>query len=406
VNKKLNKRRIFSVITALILILAAPAAAFATDISVTADSNAVKAGDTVTVSVTVSAEHIAAASGVFTYDPALLSYISSNGGASDGYINMISSAKGGASSLTAVIKFKAISEGEAEIYVTMESVLAYDEKQLENAEAGVSVKVESTEIDNAGTTGGATDAPVDISLTGVAAENVMGAEGEMYVWRSLTSLTLPSGFYDRQITYKGEYVGGAEIPDREDLALLYLSDKAGKNAGYYIYDEKNNMLFPYLTVVSVYADFTLIWPGDSVAAPEGFKPATLKWKEKDVPAWTEDGDDSVYLIYARDSAGETGFYLYNTDDKSVQRYKAHSEAKPIPATEPTAQPAPTQGAEEPESGITLEPLVMIAFAAGLAVLAAAAALFAVMYFKARGKQKPAAAVSPGETVIHVKDADI
>ncbi len=402
----MKMKRICSLITALLIIVAFPAVAFATDISVTADSNAVKAGDTVTVTVIVSAEHIAAASGVFTYDPALLSYISSNGGASDGYINMISSAKGGASSLTAVMKFKALSGGEAEIYVTMESVLSYDEKQLENAEAGVSVKVESSGSNNTGATGGKTETAVDVSLTGVAAGNVMGSEGEMYVWRSLTSLTLPSGFYDRQITYKGEYVGGAAIPDKEDLVLLYLSDKAGKNAGYYVYDEKNNMLFPYLTVASVYADFTLIWPGEGVAAPEGFKPAALNWKERDVPAWTEDGDESVYLIYARDSAGETGFYLYNKDDKSVQRYKGSSDAKPAPAAEQTAQPAPTQAAVQPVSGITLEPAMLIAIAAGFAVLAAAAAFFAVLYFKSRGKQKPEPAVSPGETIIRVKDADI
>ena len=112
-DRKHPKLKKLSVILALALVLAVPGVAFATDMSVTADPTSVKAGDTVTVTVTVSGAHIAVAEGVFTYDPAVLSYVSSSGGASDGYINMVSAQQGGASSLTAVIRFAAIGGGRS-----------------------------------------------------------------------------------------------------------------------------------------------------------------------------------------------------------------------------------------------------------------------------------------------------
>ena len=129
-SSKHRTKRTIALISALAILLVFPATAFATDISVTADSTSIKTGDNVTVTVTVSGGNIAAADGVFTYDPALLSYIGSDGGASDGYINMVSLQAGGSSSLTAVIRFVAIGAGNAEVYVTMDTVLSYDVQPL------------------------------------------------------------------------------------------------------------------------------------------------------------------------------------------------------------------------------------------------------------------------------------
>lgn len=388
-NKKLGKRMI-ALVAALVVMLAFPAAAFATNISVTADSTSVKTGDTVTVTVTVSGEHIAAADGVFTYDPALLSYIGSDGGASDGVINMVSLQKGGTSSLTAVIRFAATGAGDAEVRVTIQHALNYNEQPLGTAEAGVSVAIAS-----AGTepTPGESAPQIDLSLTGVPAENVTGAAEPMYIWRTLTSLTLPSGFADRQVTYHGEYVGGAAIPDTEDLLLLYLSGKTGDNAGFYIYDVQKDAFFPYLTIQSVSKNFTLIWPDDTVQVPEGYEEATLLWKEKEVPAWIAKGSDgSVYLVYARNSAGERGLFLYNVEDESVQRYIAPSGTAPEPTTAPSAQPStkPSSGPDSPYDVIPVNAAVLYAACGGGALLAAAAVVFIVLYLKASRGQRNAA----------------
>lgn len=131
----------FAFIIALACLLAFPAVAFAADLSVNADSTEVKVGDNVTLTVVVSGKNIAEANGSFTYDPAVLTYVSSNGGASDGYINLITMQKGGSSSLTAVIKFVASGEGNAKVKVTLDSVLDYGGQALEKNEASVKITV-------------------------------------------------------------------------------------------------------------------------------------------------------------------------------------------------------------------------------------------------------------------------
>lgn len=407
---KRTTRRILTYVLALALLAVFPAVAYATGISVSADSTSVKVGDTVTVTVTVTAPHIAVADGVFTYDPALLSYVSSNGGASDGYINLVSLQEGGSSSMTALIKFVAIGNGEAIIDVSMESVLNYDEDTLEDAQAGVSITVAPLGTGSTGETGGQTAPVVDMSITGIAANNVLGASEQMYVWPSLRTVSLPSGFTDRQVTYNNEYVGGAAIPDNEDLILLYLSNQNGENAGYYIYDAQNDVLFPYLTVTSISAKFTLIWPSEGADVPSGFVQATLVINELEMLAWTRPGDETVYLVYARSGSGEVGFYLYNTLDRSLQRYSALYDAGPMPvATPQTTEPAaPTATPviapieqEQAKDGVTIDPTILIIIIAAGCLFAAAAVVFALLYIRseARQKKKP-------RKGIHIKQADL
>ena len=405
-NNKNRFRKALSIALAVVCLLIFPAAALAADISVTADSTSVKAGDTVTVTVAVSGSHIAVADGVFTYDPAILSYISSNGGASDGYINMVSMQSGGGSSLTAIIKFAAIGAGEAVIDVSMENVLDYDGNSLGDAKAGVSITVASSGTDNGTDPGGATPTPVDISLTGVAAENVLGTDAQMYIWRSLRNISLPNGFTDRQVSYKGEYVGGAAIPDNEDIILLYLSEASGENAGYYIYNEQKNLMFPYLTLTSISAYFTFIWPDEQTAVPEGFIETMLELDDKNVPAWTAQGlGEDVFLVYVRSASGEIGFYLYNVTDRSLQRYKTVSLTEPSQTPQSTTAPAQTPAAAqqseeepEPQAGISVLTLVL---AAVCLLLAAATVVFVMLYSKSAAKLK-----KQEKKGLRVKDADI
>jgi hypothetical protein len=398
-NRTRRARRIFAFAFTLILALAVPSVAFATDINVTADSTSVKAGDTVTLTVIVSAENIAVASGMFTYDPSLLTYVSSDGGASDGYINIVSAQKGGASSLSAVIKFVAKSAGDAVVSVSMDNVLSYDEQKQGNAEAGVSIAIAASDAPQPTEGDGESIPAVNLAQTGVAAENVTGAAAQMYVWRDLSSLTLPSGFADRQVTYAGEYVGGAGIPDRDDMILLYLSEAAGENAGYYMYNEQKNKLDPYITISSVLKNYTIIWPDESVAAPAGFDAATLEWDEKQLPAWKAPGtDESVYLVYARNSKGETGFYLFNTDDESVQRYAVLPEpgaAVTAKTTEaPTAEPAANEpGEEKEEPGITVDFVLFVAICAFGGLMFVGVAVIVVLYIKKGSRVKPRYALS-------------
>jgi hypothetical protein len=354
-------------VSALVLLwaIAVPKLAFAADLSVKADTS-VKTGDTVTLTVVVSDKSVAVAQGAFTYDPKLLKYVSSDGGASDGTINLVSAQSGGASSLTAVIKFKATAAGNAKINVSMQSLLDYNGKTLEKpADAGVSVKVTAAAANTEKTNTPKESKPAaDYSKTGIAAKNIKGTDTQMYIWRSIDSLTLPSGYYDKQVAYGGETIGGATTPDNEGFTLLYLSEKTGKNAGFYIYIQEKDYLYPYVSLASVQANFTILWPDDSIKAPQGFEKATLQYKERDMPAWTAKESGGVYLVYARNASGDTGFFLYNSKDKSVQRYETFAST----GSKTVEESASNSGdGQKNDSGITIDPMVFFAICiAGLA----------------------------------------
>ncbi len=382
----MNRKNVFAFILAFLMVTAAPAVAFATDVSVTADSTEVKAGDTVTVTVIVTADDLGVVSGSFTYDPALLAYDSSDGGASDGYINIVSAQNGGSSSLSAVIKFTAKAKGTAIVNVSIDSILSYDEQLLDKGAGEVSITIAAADAPPQ-ISGEESESPVDLSQTGVAAQDVTGAKAQMYVWRDLSSLTLPSGFADKQVTYAGEQVGAAAIPDSDDMILLYLSEKAGENAGYYIYNEQSSTLNPYITITSKAASFSIIWPDETVTAPEGFEETTLEWDDQSLPAWkAQESGDIVYLVYARNSKGEKGFYLFNAEDESVQRYAAVPNQAAAPpkasATAPAEKTAVDQtGQMNNPSGITIDQTLFIGLCIAVSLIIAAAAVFAALYMR-------------------------
>lgn len=325
----------------LLLALLPAAAAAAISLSAEADKASVQAGDTVEVVITVSGKGISIAEGVFTYDPAVLTYLESEGGASDGFLNLISAQKGGAGTLVARIRFTAAAAGDAKVEATIEKVLGYDGTEQEGAKASVSVTVAAPAPTPAPT-------PLDYAAQGVAAQNVKDAPESMYIWRSLENVTVPSRYSLTTLTYHGEEVAAAKVEDSDAPTLLYLSNAAGDTGGYYIYDEAADTLYPYRTVSSVSKSYILLEPDGSVALPEGFAETTLAIDEKEYPAWkSQDAQGEIYLLYARNPDGEVGYFLYNAADESMQRY-AVMPARPAQPVLPENAPDPAAATPAPE----------------------------------------------------------
>lgn len=307
---------IFIVIIAILL----PVSAFASDIAIETDISRIAIGDTIVVTVTVRGESISIAKGFFDYEHTVLSYVKSTGGASDGNLNMVSLEKGGTATLTAVIEFEAIKEGTGDIEVSIDNIIDYSGSQLDACKGSINIEVfsyetEQEKIDNT------EDALAEFELDGIIASNILGTDTQMYVWRSVKNLTLPSGFTDTQVIYNNEEISGAIDFKSTPTILLYLSDISGGNAAYYVFDEKNNSLQPYITVKSVSQTFAFLWPNESVTLPDGYVETTLIYNETEIPAWTDaEADGTVYLVYVKNESGENAIYQYVPSDKSMQRY--------------------------------------------------------------------------------------
>lgn len=340
-------KRVFAV-TAAVMLALLPAAAFAAvEASAAADKTAVQAGDIVEVTITVAGKELAAAEGTYSYDPALLTYTESEGGASDGFISMVSAQKDGSDSLTARIKFTAAGAGNAEVTFDITKVLDYDGDEAGTAKGSVAIIVQAVPASTE-----PTPAPINYAAEGVAAVNLT-SDQPMYIWRTLENVTVPSKYTETTLDYHGETVAAAIVEDSDAPTLLYLSNAAGDVGGYYIYDADKDTLYPYQTVNSVSKSYILLQPDGSVALPAGFSETSITIDEKPVTAWvSQDAQGDIYLLYGRNPDGEVGYYLYNPQDESLQRY-AVMPARPtqpvLPEAEETA-PVEEPPAEESVTG--------------------------------------------------------
>lgn len=322
---------------AALLLLSLPAAAFAdAALSIKADKESIQHGDTVEVTITVSGSAMAIAEGSFTYDPAILKYEESEGGASDGFLNLVSAEQGGAGTLVARIRFSAVGAGDVELNAAIDKIITYDGKEQAGGAASVKITV-------AAPAPTPTPTPIDYAKEGVEAQNVQGASEGMYIWRTLENVTIPSRYTESTLDYHGETVAAATVEDSDAPVLLYLSNATGDVGGYYIYD--SDTLYPYRTLNSISKAYILLEPDGSVALPEGFTETTLTVGEAEYKAWkATDAQGDIYLLYARNPDGEVGYYVYNPLDESFQRY-AVMPARPM---EPTLPPENVQATPAPE----------------------------------------------------------
>lgn len=373
------KRKLYtgliSVAAALALLLASSFAL--AEATAAAENASVVAGDTVYVTYTVTGAGLSVASGSFTYDPALLAFDAENSsyGVTDGLFTLYSAAKGGAQSLSLRAAFTASAAGEAKIDFKTESLVDYNGKTVTQGDVSVTVSI-------AAAPPSPTEPGVDYAdpaLT-VKALNVSGASGDMYIWRNLDEVTVPSRYAATELAYHGENVAALEVKDSNAPVLLYLTDAMGENGGYYIYNAEKDSLYPYRTVASVSKSYILLEPDASVEVPEGFAETTITLGDNEVKAWSmKDAQGDVYLLYARSPAGDIGFYYYDPADESMQRC-AVVRARPVePTPSATAQPTASQApATQTPDAPPAEPTHTISPALFYAV-SGAAALFLILF---------------------------
>ena len=388
-----EKKKVALLLAVLLALL--PQAAFAAvNFAAEAEQPSVQAGDTVEITLTVSGKDMAAAEGYFTYDAAVLTYMESEGGASDGFLNLVSAEKGGSDTLSARVRFTAMAAGSANIVFTLEKVLGYDGKEQGGGEASVSIAV-------AAAAPVPTPTPLNYATEGVLAQNVEGAAESLYIWRSLENVTLPSGYTETTLEYHEETVAAATVVDSDAPTLLYLSNAVGDTGNFYIYNAQADTVYLFQTVSSVSKSYIILAPDGSVALPEGFTETTLIIGETEYTAWmSQDAQDEIYLLYARNSNGEVGYFVYNAQDASLQRY-AVMPARPVeptlpPVATPTPAPVETTPAPELPEGITLSNPVFYAVCGGGALLILIVAWLVVSHSMETARRKRRAAERKAE----------
>lgn len=162
-----------------------------------------------------------------------------------------------------------------------------------------------------------TPEPVSVKLSDGTEMNVAEFEDSL----------IPPGFERKEITVNETAVSAISCLEEEGIIALYLvpSDtQSGISSGFYYYDIDGNVTIPVYLIESKAVNITVLNIGDDTEAPDGYKKELVTIGENIFYAFIpEDKDVSSadnYIVYAVNSSGKAGLYVYDTEEATLQRY--------------------------------------------------------------------------------------
>lgn len=152
-------------------------------------------------------------------------------------------------------------------------------------------------------------------------------DGENYtiVRKSGQVENIPVGFVETKITIEDQEVAAYES-EATGLTLVALKDEEG-DVKLFIYDTKTKE-FTKFSEANGNGLYLLILDANDDDIPYGFKKTTIKLGQDSVNAYKYvlDDDKDYYLVYAQNlQTGDKGFYIYDSEDGTFQRYYENLE---------------------------------------------------------------------------------
>lgn len=383
-NKKLGIV-LKSIAAAVSIVLLFSVNVFAGTVSATGDKQSAAVGDTYTVNIVIDgAEGAAVAPDVSVhYDVNRLEFVSCTGeygGGGGGLVTINSS--------NADLTFNILSGGQADVDV----FATFDgDSEPQIVTATVMVDGEDTAKINE-------NAREDTG-TGIEAGTVATADGK-YVSSVFADEFMPVGFSKTTVTYEEQMVEAAQF-DMGGIVLLYVTDADGNNGNFDMYDQTTGELSDFLQISGIENRFIIaLKAGPEVSVPDGFTKATLNWNSQTLEAYAYTGDageaafgetvsggvapvdiNDFFLIYAISSEGNKGWYMYDQNEGTYQRYvqNLHAGGKDniSGSGENLISKITSPGADSEEGGVNVMLIIVIACAVLLVALIVTVIIMAV-----------------------------
>lgn len=386
-NKKLGIV-LKSIAAAVSIVLLFSVNVFAGTVTATGDKETAAVGDTYTVNIVIDgAEGAAVAPDVSVhYDVNRLEFVSCTGeygGGGGGLVTINSS--------NADLTFNILSGGQADVDV----FATFDgDSEPQIVTATVMVDGEDTAKINE-------NAREDTG-TGIEAGTVATADGK-YVSSVFADEFMPVGFSKTTVTYEEQMVEAAQF-DMGGIVLLYVTDADGNNGNFDMYDQTTGELSDFLQISGIENRFIIaLKAGPDVSVPDGFTKATLNWNSQTLEAYAYTGDagdatsggsdgavsggvapvdiNDFFLIYAISSEGNKGWYMYDQNEGTYQRYvqNLHAGGKDniSGSGENLISKITSPGADSEEGGVNVMLIIVIACAVLLVALIVTVIIMAV-----------------------------
>ncbi len=383
-NKKLGIV-LKSMAVAVSVMLLLSVSVFAGTVTATGDKETAAVGDTYTVNIVIDgAEGAAVAPDVSVhYDVNRLEFVSCTGeygGGGGGLVTINSS--------NADLTFNILSGGQADVDV----FATFDgDSEPQIVTATVMVDGEDTAKINE-------NAREDTG-TGIEAGTVATADGK-YVSSVFADEFMPVGFSKTTVTYEEQMVEAAQF-DMGGIVLLYVTDADGNNGNFDMYDQTTGELSDFLQISGIENRFIIaLKAGPDVSVPDGFTKATLNWNSQTLEAYAYTGDageaasgeavsggvapvdiNDFFLIYAISSEGNKGWYMYDQNEGTYQRYvqnlHAGGKGNISGSGENLISKITSPGADSEEGGVNVMLIIVIACAVLLVALIVTVIIMAV-----------------------------
>lgn len=393
-NKKLGIV-LKSIAAAVSIVLLFSVNVFAGTVTATGDKETAAVGDTYTVNIVIDgAEGAAVAPDVSVhYDVNRLEFVSCTGeygGGGGGLVTINSS--------NADLTFNILSGGQADVDV----FATFDgDSEPQIVTATVMVDGEDTAKINE-------NAREDTG-TGIEAGTVATADGK-YVSSVFADEFMPVGFSKTTVTYEEQMVEAAQF-DMGGIVLLYVTDADGNNGNFDMYDQTTGELSDFLQISGIENRFIIaLKAGPDVSVPDGFTKATLNWNSQTLEAYAYTGEageaasggsdgaasgsdgavaggaapvdiNDFFLIYAISSEGNKGWYMYDQNEGTYQRYvqnlHAGSKGNISGSGENLISKITSPGADSEEGGVNVMLIIVIACAVLLVALIVTVIIMAV-----------------------------
>ena len=224
------------------------------------------------------------------------------------------------------LRFRAIGTGQASFTVTDTEINDYNTgENLGNLYKSKTIPIsDNTATPVVPTPTPSSGEPIPVSINGKT----------LYVLRDLQDAALPEGYDCVSISYHGADIHAAYHPS--GLLLLLVMDANG-NEEFYIFDDDLDVLYPYVTIAAG-GDHTILPLGDVNAT--GYAPASVTIGNQTVSALAAESNAGLYLVYAMNSQGTSGYYFYDATEDTMQRAWVLSTGAP--------EADPADAAEEPQ----------------------------------------------------------
>jgi hypothetical protein len=157
---------------------------------------------------------------------------------------------------------------------------------------------------------------------------------------------IPEDFVEETIALEG-----VEYPclsfSNGDLTLLYLVEKDADQGQLYLYDSMRDTVYPFIQLKSEFGYVIVLLPGEQLI-PENFSEHSLSIEGKGVATAYQIAmqQSDFVMLYCMNQSGESGWYQYDTSERTYQRYLLTEVTNVV---QETVEELPDEDSEELEA---------------------------------------------------------